>query len=91
MDKTKKTVLQKTLKRSLRRCRYRRWIIEVKGRIMTIKVTTLERMYRGNTPYPVSRSKTSQSIHAEKKYALVAMRKKIKSKREQGYSKLPAI
>lgn len=45
--------LQKTLKEGLRRCVYRRWEAEVKGNVLITKSTDLERMYRGNTPYPV--------------------------------------
>ena len=45
--------LQKTLKQSLRRCVYRRWEAEVKGTVLITKTTDLERMYRGNTPYPL--------------------------------------
>jgi hypothetical protein len=45
--------LQKTLKEGLRRCVYRRWEATVKGTVLITKTTELERMYRGNTPYPV--------------------------------------
>jgi len=46
--------LQKTLKQSLRRCVYRRWEAEVKGKVLISKTTDLERMYRGNTTSPTS-------------------------------------
>ncbi len=48
-----KVRLQKTLKEGLRRCVYRRWEAEVRGKVLIIKTTDLERMYRGNTPYPI--------------------------------------
>jgi hypothetical protein len=48
-----KICLQKTLKEGLRRCVYRRWQAEVKGNVLITKTTDLERMYRGNTPYPL--------------------------------------
>lgn len=51
--------LQKTLKQSLRRCVYRRWEAEVKGTVLITKTTDLERMYRGNTPYPIGKVRRS--------------------------------
>jgi hypothetical protein len=48
--------LQKPLKVGPRRCTYRRWEAEVKGKTLITKTTELERMYRGNTPYPVGAS-----------------------------------
>jgi hypothetical protein len=45
--------LQKPLKVGPRRCIYRRWEAEVKGKTLITKTTKLERMYRGNTPYPL--------------------------------------
>ena len=52
-----KVCLQKTLKEGLRRCVYRRWEAAVKGKVLITKTTDLERMYRGNTPYPIGRAK----------------------------------
>jgi len=52
-----KVRLQKTLKEGLRRCVYRRWEAAVKGKVLITKTTDLERMYRGNTPYPIGRAK----------------------------------
>lgn len=48
-----KVRLQKTLKDGLRRCVYRRWEAEVKGNVLITKTTDMERLYRGNTPYPI--------------------------------------
>ena len=48
-----KVRLQKTFKEGLRRCVYRRWEAELKGNVLITKTTDLERMYRGNTPYPL--------------------------------------
>ena len=48
-----KARLQKTLKEGLRRCVYRRWEAEVKGNVLITKTTDLERLYRGNTHYPI--------------------------------------
>lgn len=50
-----KVRLQKTLKEGLRRCVYRRWEAAVKGKVLITKTTDLERLYRGNTPYPIGK------------------------------------
>lgn len=55
--------LQKTLKEGLRRSVYRRWEAEVKGKVLITKTTDLERMYRGNTPYPISRAKVTRRTY----------------------------
>ena len=47
-----KVRLQKTLKEGMRRCVYRRWEAEVKGSMLLTWTWELERLYRGNTPYP---------------------------------------
>ena len=44
-----------TLKQSVRRCLYRRWEGQVVGRELRTKTVDLERMYRGNTPYPIGK------------------------------------
>lgn len=44
-----------TLKQSVRRCLYRRWEGQVVGRVLRTKTVDLERLYRGNTPYPVGK------------------------------------
>jgi hypothetical protein len=79
--------LQKTIKEGLRRCVYRRWVAVVKGRTLIAKTTELERMYRGNTPYPTgvsSYTRTAFPTHAD---AITAMSKKLKAKRAQGYGR----
>jgi hypothetical protein len=50
--------LQKTLKEGLRRCFYRRWEASVNGAMLITKTTDLERMYRGNTSYPIGKTKS---------------------------------
>jgi hypothetical protein len=70
-----------TLKQSVRRCLYRRWEGQVVGREVRTATVNLERMYRGNTPYPVGKvrrtikgySSPAAAIHALK--ALAARRK----------------
>jgi hypothetical protein len=44
-----------TLKQSIRRCVYRRWEGQVVGREVRTATVNLERMYRGNTPYPIGK------------------------------------
>ena len=65
--------LQKTLKQSLRRCVYRRWEAEVKGTVLITKTTDLERLYRGNTPYPVGPGTIRRFIGATRYAALAKM------------------
>ena len=61
--------LQKTLKEGLRRCVYRRWQAAVKGNVLITKTTDLERMYRGNTPYPIGRAKINRRSFASAQLA----------------------
>ena len=65
-----------TLKHSVRRCLYRRWEAAVKGKVLTTKTTTLERLYRGNTPYPVGKVRQTAKTYdnrTEAKRMLMAM------------------
>jgi hypothetical protein len=64
-----KVRLQKTLKEGLRRCVYRRWEAEVKGKVLVTKTTELERMYRGNTPYPIGQAKMTHRIYLSRTLA----------------------
>ena len=64
-----KVCLQKTLKEGLRRCVYRRWEAELKGNVLTTKTTELERMYRGNTPYPIGQPKMNRRIYLSRALA----------------------
>jgi len=80
-----KVRLQKTLKEGLRRCVYRRWEAEVRGKVLITKTTDLERMYRGNTPYPIARAKTTQRTYASRNLAKVALQSAIRWRRTARY------
>ena len=80
-----KVRLQKTLKEGLRRCVYRRWEAEVKGKVLITKTTDLERMYRGNTPYPIGTSGHSRTCFPSRTAAITAMMKRQKARQAQGY------
>jgi hypothetical protein len=69
----RKVLLQKTLKVGLRRCVYRRWEAAIQGGLLITKATELERMYRGNTPYPIGKPKVTQQAFASTKTALLAL------------------
>ena len=87
MIHTMSVCLVLTVKQSLRRCVYRRWEAEVKGKVLITKTTELERLYQGNTPYPTgvsSYTRTAFPTHAD---AITAMSKKLKAKRAQGYGR----
>jgi hypothetical protein len=86
MDKRSNTItLQKTLKEGLRRCVYRRWVVEVKGTVLITKTTDLERMYRGNTPYPMSRPKVSRQTYASAALAKTALQRARARRQADGY------
>lgn len=82
-----KICLQKTLKEGLRRCVYRRWEAEVKGKVLITKTTALERMYRGNIPYPTGVSSYTRTAFPTNADAVNAMSKRLKAKRAQGYGR----
>ena len=71
----KQVSLQKTLKEGLRRCVYRRWEAEVKGSALITKTTDLERMYRGNTPYPVGKPKVTRRAYGSPSLAKLALQR----------------
>jgi hypothetical protein len=78
--------LQKTLKEGLRRCVYRRWEAEVIGKVLATKTTDLERMYRGNTPYPIAKSPMTHTRFPTLADALSALRRRMTARRAQGYT-----
>ncbi len=81
-----KVRLQKTLKEGLRRCVYRRWEATVKSAVLITRTTELERMYRGNTPYPTSKPSFRSYSYPTRAKALVALASAIRRRRSQGYS-----
>ena len=83
---TTKIRLQKTLKEGLRRCVYRRWEASVKGAVLITKTTDLERMYRGNTPYPTAKPSFRNYSYPTRAKALIALASAIRRRRSQGYS-----
>ncbi len=77
--------LQQTLKQSLRRCVYRRWEATVKGAMLITKTTELERMYRGNTPYPVGKPKVTRRAYSSNRLAKEAGQRMATSRARLGY------
>ncbi len=65
----KQVRLQKTLKEGLRRCVYRRWEATIIGTVLITKTTELERMYRGNTPYPIGKPKVTRQVYSSNRLA----------------------
>ena len=80
-----KVRLQKTLKEGLRRCVYRRWEAEVKGKVLITKTTDLERMYRGNTPYPIGRPKVTHRAFDTSRQAKEACQRLAQRRTRLGY------
>jgi len=81
-----KVRLQKTLKEGLRRCVYRRWEAELKGKSLITKTTDLEKMYRGNTPYPIGRPKVTQRTYVSPNLAKVALQSALRRRRAASYA-----
>lgn len=80
-----KVRLQKTLKQSLRRCVYRRWEAEVQGNVLITKTTELERMYRGNTPYPIGKAKVTRRPYDSPRQASEACQRLAQRRTRLGY------
>jgi hypothetical protein len=74
-----------TLKQSVRRCLYRRWEGQVVGRELRTKSVDLERMYRGNTPYPIGTVRQTTKIYASTPEATHALKLMCLRRRSQGY------
>ena len=77
--------LEKTLKEGLRRCVYRRWEATVKGKVLIAKTTDLERLYRGNTPYPIGKPKATRRIYDSTPLARAALERAIIRRKAEGY------
>ena len=80
-----KVRLLKTLKEGLRRCVYRRWEAAVQGKVLITKTTELERMYRGNTPYPIGRAKINRRSFASNQLARRAHERGLAYRLKAGY------
>ena len=80
-----KVRLQKTLKEGLRRCVYRRWEAAVKGKVLITKTTDLERMYRGNTPYPIGQAKMIRRTYLSRALAEAGLHKAKQRRLTTGY------
>lgn len=73
------------LKHSVRRCRYRRWEGQVVGRELRTKTVELERMYRGNTPYPVGKVRMATRTYPTKTQAIQALSLMVGRRKALGY------
>ena len=81
-----KVRLQKTLKEGLRRCVYRRWDAKVKGTVLITKTTELERLYRGNTAYPIGCPKIARRKYTSPSLAQAAWQLAVRRRRATGYA-----
>ena len=79
--------LQKTLKEGLRRCVYRRWEAEVKGTVLLTMTTVMERMYRGNTPYPIGKVRRTTRSYSSRQEAFRALEATTARRRHLGYER----
>lgn len=74
-----------TLKQSVRRCLYRRWEGQVVGREVRTRAVDLERMYRGNTPYPVGKARRTAKVCASRAEAARALKRMVARRQALGY------
>ena len=74
-----------TLKQSVRRCLYRRWEGQVVGRVLRTKTVHLERMYRGNTPYPIGKIRQAGRAYLTRSAALQALKMMAARRKALGY------
>ena len=74
-----------TLKQSVRRCLYRRWEGQVVGRVLRTKTVDLERMYRGNTPYPIGKVRQATRAYLTRSAALLALKIMAARRKALGY------
>ena len=74
-----------TLKQSVRRCLYRRWEGQVVGRELRTKTVDLERMYRGNTPYPIGKIHQASRTYPTRAEATQALRMMSARRKALGY------
>ena len=80
-----KVCLQKILKQSVRRCLYRRWEGQVVGRELRTKTVDLERMYRGNTPYPIGKFRQATRTYPTRVGATQALKTMVARRKVLGY------
>lgn len=75
----------KASRQSLRRCVYRHLEAEVKGSALTTKTTELERMYRGNTPYPIGKPKVTRRAYDSPRQVSEACQRLTQRRTRLGY------
>jgi hypothetical protein len=74
-----------TLKQSIRRCVYRRWEGWIVGLKLRTKTVELERLYRGNTPYPIGKARKTVKAYAGRAEAARALKLMTARRRALGY------
>jgi hypothetical protein len=74
-----------TLKQSVRRYLYRRWEGQVVGRELRTKTVDLERMYRGNTPYPIGKIRQATRTYPTQAMATRALGLMTSRRKALGY------
>ena len=74
-----------TLKQSVRRYLYRRWEGQVVGRELRTKTVDLERIYRGNTPYPIGKIRQATRTYPTQAMATRALGLMTSRRKALGY------
>lgn len=80
--------MQKTLRASLRRCRYRHWLATLKGHSVETVTKETERLYRGNTPYVVGKTRVQTWTYVNVEIAQRRMIKMADRRKKSGYAKV---
>lgn len=60
----------------------------MKGAVLITKTTELERMYRGNTPYPKGKIRCRQRVYASRAQALAALGREHARRKGQSYHRV---
>lgn len=80
--------LQKTLSHGPRRCTYRRWEAAITQATVSTQIKQLERLYRGNTPYPVATRPIRQRTYPTSAQAKAALASRIRRLLALGYQRV---
>ena len=83
-----KISLQKTLTKSQRRCTYRRWDASISQATLSTQIKELERLYRGNPPYPVASQLIRSRVYPSVAHAKAALQVRVRRLLALGYRQI---
>ena len=80
--------LQKTLTKGQRRCTYRRWEASISQATLSTQIKELERLYRGNPPYPVESQLIRSRVYPTVAHAKAALQVRVRRLLALGYRQI---